>query len=309
MELTFQNKDLMLPLEYPLKNAFLIYLKRLSMFLIINLIGLGLLYLAILGDLYSLLLLFLSVLSFVIVLRIHQVNTLKLNKLPLAFLLAGSVSVLLLVAFFYRLNLQISHFITNPKPNNTPQHFYTDDFNNPNSGWLVGDFPKESYSYSQGKYYIRTEPSNAKAARVVPSPFGAFENYTVKVDARWADNEIGQEYGIIFGIQNDEPDSYYRFNINTTGDGTYTLERFDSKSATYLPIIMEKSEKGVINPNIASNTLQVKCLGTRVELYVNGIWLLNSNLPSGCNGKIGIMTVPNNKNASSAYFDNFAVVQ
>ncbi|MEW5959954.1 MAG: hypothetical protein AB1801_19715, partial [Chloroflexota bacterium] len=85
------------------------------------------------------------------------------------------------------------------------------DFNTAPSGWLVdleGEV-KTGYTDNNAEYFIQRSVSGI---RIVQGPVDYSTHYTVTVDVHW--NDIGYEYGLIFGQIGDADSLTYRFGID-----------------------------------------------------------------------------------------------
>lgn len=188
-----------------------------------------------------------------------------------------------------------------------------DAFDDPSSGWITGIYQEASYSYvpisSPNEYNIYSKQDRDIRSA---SPFGSFSQYTVKVEARWANMPLGDEYGIVFGIKNKDSQrviqatSLYRFVVNTRKNREFLLRRYDSSVGWYT-IVGWIVDNASINGDTDLNTLEVKCYGSSVSIHANGnlLWY-HDDLP--CSGEVGLTSNPSSGLINTnARFDNFEI--
>jgi hypothetical protein len=198
-----------------------------------------------------------------------------------------------------------------------------DDFSNSGSGWIIGSFDDNTviYSYvpmpSPQEYSIESKQDRNGRSM---SPLGSFSQYTVKVNARWADESLGAWYGIIFGI-NGETDQrvsaitsgghLYRFIIDTRGNSPkFNLQIFDGdvNPPGWRDVDRGWIEDRSINKGTLSNTLEAWCYGSYAAVYANQNLLWADNLGVTCSGKVGITSrFDPSQSSTNARFDNFEV--
>lgn len=185
---------------------------------------------------------------------------------------------------------------------------YYDDFSNSSSGWAIdnsGDV-RTGYSTSE-EYFIDRRMSGM---RIVQSPAGFANRYSVEVDGRWDSANAGYEYGLIFG-QVSFPGPTYLFGVDPVGQRyrLYRILTYDGNDVSWdcitEPCWMDFPS---INAGSTPNRLTVECNEATIRLYVNDILLWqDGDLPS-CGGSVGLFAQSSPYDSRAiAYFDNFQV--
>lgn len=184
--------------------------------------------------------------------------------------------------------------------NNYCAPFY-DDFNNPNSGWYVGDNNFVRSEYLNGEYRILTKQSGY--VYVFSAPSCAREYYASAVDVRWAENR-GAEYGLLMGI-NSNFDEYYMFLVSADYQDYGLIKHTPGGWQT----IVAFTPNGNIHAGNNSNHLEAVYVDGNMTLSVNGTllgtWFVGyANAPTWT----GIVAHPYDDVATAdARFDNFSV--
>jgi hypothetical protein len=136
---------------------------------------------------------------------------------------------------------------------------YKDDFSDNASGWPVSENPETSYSYQNGRYFIKI---------IKPYSFvyvtGAvnLRNTLVEIDAQPEGTSLDGEYGVICRYQDE--DNYYLFSI--TQDGFYAIykllngEWISLIDYTYSSFLEGQSQ----------TRIKVSCVDDRLGFSVNG---------------------------------------
>jgi uncharacterized repeat protein (TIGR01451 family) len=169
---------------------------------------------------------------------------------------------------------------------------HKDEFSDSNSGWITGTFSEADFSYqpqsSPREYQIYSKQDRDIRSA---SPFGTFGQYFVKVNARWASTPLGDEYGIVFGIQNKDNQrvikatSLYRFVINTRNNCEWLLRRYE-ESVGWYTVVEWTINNTAINTDTKLNVLEVRCYDPGIAVYANGSLLrYRQDLP--CAGEVG----------------------
>lgn len=193
-------------------------------------------------------------------------------------------------------NLNQTQDTSTPLPqmtSNSAQLAYEDDFSNTDSGWRESSDEEACYSYQNGEYNIAvSNPGIVYSSwnRLV----GEQTNFIVEVDTRVLSSVDTCEYGVLFR-RNDNND-FYEFRI--VGN-RYTVEKYFQGEWSYLK---RSTASSYIKTDGNKNNLRVACLGTTIEVYVNGQRLTTLNDDSLTSGKISLMASEAN---TSVNFDNF----
>jgi hypothetical protein len=193
---------------------------------------------------------------------------------------------------------------------------YTDSFDDATSGWTIGTYEEAVYSYVPTslpeEYKIYSKKENTRPTSRSASPFGSFGQYTAKVKAKWADFPLGDEYGIIFGIQGKDnrrvtaANSLYRFVVNTRDNREFSLRWYDGNQ--WHPVVDWTINNPVIRANTTPNILEVRCYGASAAIYANDSLLWADTLTTTCSGEVGVTSSIASPNAKTdARFDDFKV--
>jgi hypothetical protein len=179
---------------------------------------------------------------------------------------------------------------------------FFDDFSDPASGWTIEEDDYVSAGYSNGEYLIHTKA--AGYFYLYRAPSCELDNYTVEIDARWAE-KTGQSYGLIFDVK-ESFSYYYLFDINTDYQQFRLLYRYGPGLFTE---IVSPTYSPAIQPGLASNHMGVTRLGDQITLFVNGVELGSywDYAITGAGG-VGIISSPyDDRPKSDALFDNFSL--
>ncbi|MCB0165329.1 MAG: PQQ-like beta-propeller repeat protein [Anaerolineae bacterium] len=175
---------------------------------------------------------------------------------------------------------------------------YTDNFENPASGWYVGDNGNVRFEYLNDEYRLLIRnPRWWAGAR----PNVAIENAIVTVDVRNVTGEPSS-YGLQFGIANNWS-QFYSFEI--TPDGYYNLFRYSSNSGWTL---LARDVSPHIYLGQATNRLRIVRSGSQISAYANG-QLLKSLSDSTFTGTryLGVIVTSFDEPDIDVRFDNFTV--
>jgi uncharacterized repeat protein (TIGR01451 family) len=175
--------------------------------------------------------------------------------------------------------------------------YYTDDFSNPDSGWLIDDDSNRRYAYTGGQYQIWVRNPSWSAG---VTPGAKATDFAVAVSARRASGSQGS-YGIIFGI-NEDWSEFYWFEI---GPNNYRISEYDNGTWTHLRNWTTSSH---IRTGTNWNRLKVIRQGANIAVYVN-----NQHLATVTDGSftglrwIGLVAVSPSSGALDARFDDFSL--
>ncbi len=174
---------------------------------------------------------------------------------------------------------------------------YTDDFNDPASGWPVGNNEDYLLEYLNGEYQILVHHT---FRRVIVRSSIQESNFAEYVDVRNPNNVAGR-YGLAFGISQDQS-SYYTFVIYP--DGWYAVIRYDMRT----PVVLAEAFSPAIHPGSASNRLKVERNGGTINVYANGELLTNlTDNTYTTSLYIGLVAVSSDPANLDVRFDNFVV--
>lgn len=174
--------------------------------------------------------------------------------------------------------------------------YYTDDFSNLNSGWLIDDSSTKRFTYIGGQYQIWVK----QPGWIIWSTPGAkATDFTAAVSARRASGSKG-DYGIVFGI-NADGNQWYQFMI---GPNNYSIWKYDNGNWTALRNWTSSSH---IKTGINWNRLKVIRTGTTISVYANNqpLTTISDNSFTGL-GRIGLIAASSNSGLD-ARFDDFSL--
>lgn len=198
--------------------------------------------------------------------------------------------------------------------------YYMDKFDDPTSGWITGTYAEADYSYEPKpvpkEYRIFAKDRDSYPTSFSVSPFGSFKQYTIKVDVKWDNPPLGDEYGIIFGVRGTNDPRItggsillYRFVVNTRGDDNeFLLTRYDGQK--WIPLIDWRTDNSHIYNGTSLNTLQVMCSDSNAAIHANGNLLWQGSLPASCSGEFGLTSsssYTSDDPKTDARFDNFKI--
>jgi hypothetical protein len=137
-----------------------------------------------------------------------------------------------------------------------------DGFDNPASGWEVGDYEEGSVGYKRGGYSV-ISLGNARPMWGVANEF--LTDVVVEVDATQvlAGPEHDNDYGVGCRIQPDG-DGYY---LLVSGDGYYGI--WLNWGPDWVPLV-DFTETDVVRRGNARNHIRAVCDGSYLALFVNG---------------------------------------
>lgn len=176
---------------------------------------------------------------------------------------------------------------------------FTDDFSQPR-GWFTIDSNLRRVELLNGEY--RSLSKQSGYLFLYRAPTCPRENYSVEVDARWA--QTGSDLGLIFG-DNGDYSNFYFFDINTDFQAFILLRYSGGAYTTLVP----PTQTSAILPGTQNNKLRVIRNGTAISLYANNI-LLGTWYDGAIAGLtyVGLATSPyDDVPVSDARFDNFSV--
>jgi uncharacterized repeat protein (TIGR01451 family) len=174
---------------------------------------------------------------------------------------------------------------------------YTDHFDDPASGWPIGDDGNIRYEYTAGEYRVLVRNGQWWAGA---RPGIKASDYVVSVGVRNASGSYGS-YGLIFGLSSDWS-QFYTFEIDR--DGSYGIRKYNNGTWTALAV----DTSAHINTGMATNRLKILRDGSLIEAYVNGHHLatVSDNSYDGLR-YLGLIVSTYNEPNVDVHFDGFAV--
>lgn len=184
-----------------------------------------------------------------------------------------------------------------------PDILFFDDFNGQQDcGWAT---------YNGGGGIAASENASMQLTVSQPgqvwwtNPGRDFDDIVIKSEARQVSGPDDNAYGLICRYQNVE--NYYIFLIS--GDGLYTIGKFQSGNETviYLTENGQFQPSDAIHPGVATNELEVSCIGNELSLAVNGTPLVTVTDPTFVTGDIGVAAGTLQAGTGVFEFDNVQV--
>jgi hypothetical protein len=179
---------------------------------------------------------------------------------------------------------------------------FFDDFSNPLSGWYVGEDNTFKVEYLSGEYRVLVK--RTKSIYKSRAPICDRQNYTVEVDARWADR-TGASYGLTVGVVGNL-ERFYSFEANPDFQ---EFAVYSYGPGGWITLISQPST--AIHVTTATNHLKVTRQGNQFTAEANGTTLYtwsDATLPVETGVGLIASSYQNSHNAD-ARFDNFRVAR
>ena len=176
---------------------------------------------------------------------------------------------------------------------------FQDDFENPNSGWEIGDYDAGSVGYANGYYFVR---STGRGKTMWGAAFQNFTDVVIDVDTIQvlAPPNDNNDYGVVCRLQ-PEGDGYY-FVIS--GDGYYAIYRAVEGE---FEALVDFTPSDVIRQGNATNHLRVICSGTHLAFFVNGEPVAETDDATFAEGDIGLTATTYEDEPTEVRFDDLIV--
>lgn len=177
---------------------------------------------------------------------------------------------------------------------------FLDTFENSTTGWLINNDTFFLTEYINGEY--RLQAKNPQYIYMMMAPTCRRQNYSVEVDARWADVH-GDGYGLFFGLDESYTQSYL-FVVSSD----YQEFALYYQGANGYEAIVNWQYSALIHSN-SSNHLMVTRSGDQITLGINGgvLGTWTDGRVSGSTS-VGLFIIPysSTPNADVRY-DNFSI--
>jgi hypothetical protein len=182
---------------------------------------------------------------------------------------------------------------------------FSDDFNNPESGWHTWDTDRSLANYHNGEFRIlvKEREANAGLARGDASGLG----YLLTADIRNATGHSGQ-YGLLFGFMGALELDFYTFFIDSSGNFFVYYNEQEVPDPIQRTLLHSDWSAG-IRQGMEPNNLAVIHRPSTFYFYANDQLL--ATLPSDRNGaeQLGMFTRSMQEENLDIRFDNFAVYE
>lgn len=176
---------------------------------------------------------------------------------------------------------------------------FRDDFEDPNSGWEIGDYDAGSVGYVDGYYFVR---SVERGKTMWGAALQNFTDVVIDVDAIQvlAPPNDNNDYGVVCRLQ-PNGDGYY---LVISGDGYYAIYR--AVEGEFEPLV-DFAPSDVIWQGNATNHLRVICRGTYLALLVNGELVAKTDDATFAGGDVGLTATTYEDEPTEVRFDNLVV--
>jgi hypothetical protein len=184
-----------------------------------------------------------------------------------------------------------------PTPNGP---FFSDNFSDPTSGWLIDNTTDHTIGYLGGEYQILVK----NPGFIVKAGHNLYAtDFQVNLDARDA-SIIDGSNGIYFGAINSV--GFYDFEV---GYGQFVLYRYDLQNPNNSATLIAPTVSSAINTGNASNHLRATRSGSTITLYANGTQLAQTNDSILGGGFVGMAASSFSTPNFDVRFDNFYLVE
>jgi len=157
---------------------------------------------------------------------------------------------------------------------------YSDDFQDPSSGWDDSGGDDQSVGYQDGRYVIRIDKSNWMTWGNANQWFE--DEILITVNATKLSGPDDNGFGVVFGYQDEL--NFYRFEISS--DGYYRFGKYvDDEWIEIIPW----TESELILQGYATNIISVEMRDGRFGFSVNGHFLDKAKDDSFSDGDVGLV--------------------
>jgi serine/threonine protein kinase len=176
---------------------------------------------------------------------------------------------------------------------------FQDDFEDPASGWEVGDYETGSVGYENGAYSV-ISLGNGMPMWGVADRF--LTDLIIEVDASQvlAGAANDNEYGVACRLQPDGDGQY----LSISGDGYYGI--WLNYGMDWIPLV-EWSQSDAIRRGNATNRIRAVCSGATLSLFVNDQHLATVEDTTFAGGDIALTATSYEDTATKIIFDNLVV--
>ena len=176
---------------------------------------------------------------------------------------------------------------------------YTDDFSDPNSGWLVADLPLVGLGYQEEEYEIELRLGNLFAG--APAPLSGLTSYTVEADM-YRRTGSSDQYALAFDFV--DLKHFYIFIVDPLSRN-YAIGR---RSGSNWVVVNAWSYSPYINPNNERNHLLVTRADNQIMIAINN-QPLTTVFDKAYSGtlRVGVYAQTGDDVPAAIRFDNFRV--
>ena len=178
--------------------------------------------------------------------------------------------------------------------------FFSDDFSNPQSGWIVETLPEGSVGYDQGSYVIEVKRDQYT---LWSHPGQAFADTSVAVSAQPIDPSIDTEMGVICRYE-DKSNFVY---ASISSDGYYGIAQVKQGDVTVLTGNGKLQPSTAITQGGAVNRIDLVCDGSKFTLAINDQVVDSAQAQAAASGDVGLLAGTFDQPNASARFNDFVV--
>ncbi len=188
---------------------------------------------------------------------------------------------------------------SSPPPGGGGGVLFQDDFEDPNSGWEVGDYVGGSVGYRDGYYYVL---ATDRGSTMWAAASRSFTDVAIDVEATQAvaPPNNNNDYGVICRLQPDGNGYYFV----VSGDGFYAIYR--AVEGEFEPLV-DFTPSDVIRQGNATNHIRAVCKATHLVLFVNGEKVAEAEDATFAEGDIGLTATTYEDRPTEIHFDNLVV--
>jgi hypothetical protein len=199
-------------------------------------------------------------------------------------------------------------------PECAPMLLFRDDFSNPDSGWPTENLRASWAGYASGEYLIDFKDNGWIVWEEAP---GSYDDYIVKVDARFADASSTGSYGLVFGMSDDLWSHYFlEVRTDNTGGADEDFYRLGTRQGDTRTYLTGWLGTGLGGDSTAPYQLEVHHVDSQIDLFAtyDGVrrhlrTVYDDRFMN--NGRVGVFAYAQSGDPTDidVYFDNFEVRQ
>lgn len=191
-----------------------------------------------------------------------------------------------------------------PGPASSGTLLYADDFSNTGSGWDVNSNERGSVGYYDDGFRIEiTIPKHLKWANPNHSSDEWFTDVRIEVDTVLLAGGEDNSFGVLCRYQ--DPENFYALVISS--DGYFAIRKRYQGGSLEVIHADNFTKTDAVNLGGAENHITAECVGDRLRLWVNGIFLIehiDGDIPEG---DVGVITGTFDAENTQILFDNYEV--
>jgi len=179
---------------------------------------------------------------------------------------------------------------------------WTDDFENPRSGWDEGDFDTGAVGYENGRYFVESKLKETQIWGIAGKSFDDLA-VTVTTYTAAAPANLNNSFGIMCRVQSNN-DAYL---LEITSDGYFVIEYILEGNYNSLT---DWTFSTLINQGIgAENEIMAVCSGSELSFHVNGELLAQVSDSTFARGDIALTATTYEDTPTRIQFDNLSVTR